>query len=836
MLSEEIVNMFTFFVEKDPSILIDLGYFNKNKVNYLKKLSKKESTDAIKRILGDKVDLPDILRLMDALTKRQLGEEIIVKVNELFLNNEKLQIDGIEDFNDAKQGQRIEGLNIFLQEDERLKIYKELASVSTKSTEDAYFFYKLALENTSNEKEKNEILSSICSLYSNNISSEIFIQNFIELLRSIEKFVSHSENILLNQIKYFSLKLLPILLESGNIKTFKHIEEKTSFLLSNSPIDYAKHIYELSFRINQKNSTIAKNILLDKIKKFKSTFPTEIRLHKFIVLFTHEKFEEHDIYDKQLEKLADEIEEDEDFIDNVLSSDFLDNVNPVDFMFSLFSILSKGDSIQKDKIPKISEFKSLLNENLDKTGLYKYSNFNFLYSQYNKLLYKANISLTHVHIKEFKGFENLTINFSPKINIILGKNGFGKTSILQALALTILPENDRDTIRLQSDGFEGLTKQGAEKIELEVNWENDFLKRKVIIEDKEKSIVEEGEFVEFVPKMVFLAYGTNTFISESKNKFSTRVQEVIAEVPKWYHTQSLFSDFSDEFVDPIDFFNEMERYEFHDVDEKKAEIKIAKDYLIRILNELIPKYKIQKDKTNYFFVDEQGNRLKTQQLSEGYRANVILLTDMLTRLLSLREEMNSSLGEEEKIPIDKAFEQMKGIIAIDEFDRHLHPTWQRDFVNKLAQYFPKIQFVLTTHNPMAILDREECEVHQVIENENGNYEIVQHKGGTKNMDVVVTLLKYFETDSVVSTNLQEKLDRYYLLLETEPENPAVEELLQEIKDAYLGITIPDYKYLTYLKFLRKKGIDLNDRKQLDSLDFDNPEWDELSDEISKILN
>jgi hypothetical protein len=137
---------------------------------------------------------------------------------------------------------------------------------------------------------------------------------------------------------------------------------------------------------------------------------------------------------------------------------------------------------------------------------------------------------------------------------------------------------------------------------------------------------------------------------------------------------------------------------------------------------------------------------------------------------------------------------------------------------------------------MAILDRAEDEVHQIIENAEGNYEVVKHEGGTKNMDVVVALLKYFETDSVVSTNLQEKLDRYYLLLETEPENPEVEELLQEIKNAYLGITIPDYKYLTYLKFLREKGIDLNDRKSLDSIDFDNPEWDGLADEISKILN
>jgi predicted ATP-binding protein involved in virulence len=826
MLSKEDIELLSLVV-KNHSHLLDTKISQK-KISYLKNSGKEgvkklfESDEhgfrLAKRIILEYSSLFISDRLVDVINKR-LSPELRISELDVFFD-----IRYKERFEEIKKLDNVQSDVIFLGLAEFCKKNGLVSRIDD--------FLALAFNRITSKEERNLILGSILRdfpLYDGGLTIyikylSIYLNTFSDE-KSLDIYTSTLFPILVSLAK---------LIESNDEEGFTKLEElvKPHFLrISEALYEFIQLLIHASKAYGNEELLKKAYNYLGVLSKNDNYIHSTFNFKQYIVGFGLSKFpkslfwkdlnEDGNMIDQKL--TMDEISEDYAYSKMYLK-EYIKVIKNLD---NSESIKDFGSPTMRDAI-KLTKSKNWLSTNR------LFAEFTNLY---NKALYKANISLTQVKIKQYKGFENLTINFSPKINIILGKNGFGKTSILQALALNLLPENDRDTIRLQTEGFEGLTKQGAEKVELEVAWENDFLQRKVVIENKEKSIVEEGEFVEFVPKMVFLAYGTNTFISDSKNKFSTRVQEVIAEVPKWYHTQSLFSDYNDEFVDPIDFFNEMERYEFHDVDEKKAEIKLAKDYLIRILNELIPnKYRIQKNKTNYFFVDEQGNQLKTQQLSEGYRANVILLTDMLTRLLSLREEMNSSLGEEEKIPIDKAFEQMKGIIAIDEFDRHLHPTWQRDFVNKLAKYFPKIQFVLTTHNPMAILDRAEDEVHQIIENAEGNYEVVKHEGGTKNMDVVVALLKYFETDSVVSTNLQEKLDRYYLLLETEPENPEVEELLQEIKNAYLGITIPDYKYLTYLKFLREKGIDLNDRKSLDSIDFDNPEWDGLADEISKILN
>jgi len=58
---------------------------------------------------------------------------------------------------------------------------------------------------------------------------------------------------------------------------------------------------------------------------------------------------------------------------------------------------------------------------------------------------------------------------------------------------------------------------------------------------------------------------------------------------------------------------------------------------------------------------------------------------------------------------DKAFESIRegrmalelpGVVLIDEIDAHLHPSWQRRVGDWLCRYFPKIQFIVTTHSPL----------------------------------------------------------------------------------------------------------------------------------------
>lgn len=80
------------------------------------------------------------------------------------------------------------------------------------------------------------------------------------------------------------------------------------------------------------------------------------------------------------------------------------------------------------------------------------------------------------------------------------------------------------------------------------------------------------------------------------------------------------------------------------------------------------------------------------QLSDGYRISFSLVTDIARRAAML----NPHLGE-------SAAAQTEGIILIDEIDLHLHPSWQREVLERLHRTFPAMQFIVTTHAPQIVI-------------------------------------------------------------------------------------------------------------------------------------
>ncbi len=54
-----------------------------------------------------------------------------------------------------------------------------------------------------------------------------------------------------------------------------------------------------------------------------------------------------------------------------------------------------------------------------------------------------------------------------------------------------------------------------------------------------------------------------------------------------------------------------------------------------------------------------------------------------------------------------------GIVLIDELDVHLHPSWQRTAVHRLRTTFPSIQFICTTHSPQIIGETSPGEIRML---------------------------------------------------------------------------------------------------------------------------
>jgi len=93
------------------------------------------------------------------------------------------------------------------------------------------------------------------------------------------------------------------------------------------------------------------------------------------------------------------------------------------------------------------------------------------------------------------------------------------------------------------------------------------------------------------------------------------------------------------------------------------------------------------------FIDSNGYRLPVENLSDGYRS-ILCMTFELIRQLSIVYGADSIFDKGSTHIISP------GVVLIDEIDAHLHPTWQKQIGIWFRKYFPKIQFIVTTHSPL----------------------------------------------------------------------------------------------------------------------------------------
>ena len=62
----------------------------------------------------------------------------------------------------------------------------------------------------------------------------------------------------------------------------------------------------------------------------------------------------------------------------------------------------------------------------------------------------------------------------------------------------------------------------------------------------------------------------------------------------------------------------------------------------------------------------------------------------------------------------------QGVILIDEIELHLHPDWQQNIVLNLKNTFPNIQFIMTTHSPQVLSTVAKKHIRVLGENFEGN--------------------------------------------------------------------------------------------------------------------
>ncbi len=282
------------------------------------------------------------------------------------------------------------------------------------------------------------------------------------------------------------------------------------------------------------------------------------------------------------------------------------------------------------------------------------------------------IALKSFHIKNYRGIIDTQIDNIPDDTqwiFLTGENGFGKTSVLQSLVDDIYDKKNYND----------------EEIENGISQISFFYKGAIYVDMFKKMITP------FTFSTQNITYEIDNFIlgyGSSRLRVSAGTS---SEVIKQYKpTSSLFSN------DTL-LINIEERFKDWSTNYVEGNAKIAK-----VLRELLPRLgniqvsfddKIKTTIVKYFEKDEEGDEysegLTFDQLAAGYRNIIGMIGDMIFRL---------SLGQDVE-----EYKDLEGIVLIDEIELHLHPKYQKLFVEKLTKLFPKIQFIVSTHSPIPLL-------------------------------------------------------------------------------------------------------------------------------------
>jgi predicted ATP-binding protein involved in virulence len=132
---------------------------------------------------------------------------------------------------------------------------------------------------------------------------------------------------------------------------------------------------------------------------------------------------------------------------------------------------------------------------------------------------------------------------------------------------------------------------------------------------------------------------------------------------------------------------------------KKVKAKNALEGVIHFINhskllpnemQLLPDI----DSSGIKVKNANGVEVSLYNMSDGYRSILSMTLDIIRFLIEVYGvEKVFADSWKESIPLP-------GVVLIDEIEAHLHPTWQTRIGNWFTQYFPAIQFIVTTHSPL----------------------------------------------------------------------------------------------------------------------------------------
>jgi hypothetical protein len=393
------------------------------------------------------------------------------------------------------------------------------------------------------------------------------------------------------------------------------------------------------------------------------------------------------------------------------------------------------------------------------------------------------MQLKHLTLTYIRAFNHAEITFQPGMNLIVGINGVGKSTILDTLRILLsqilshLSQSRRTALDFEIADIS--INQAALTAELTFEIaETEFhclvhQPREPYITNPNPTGQIRGQTIATVERHVLTLNSPDIpkFFKKSAQQtlavyFSPR--RALANISTKFKTDGKNAAFADALV-----HRELRLMEFADwwlaqktlASENAPNAQRHLDVLATAISRIIDtctnirahretfSYLDKKGKSTTqtnttLLIDKTGVTLDLRQLSDGERGILTLVLDLARRLSQSNPHLEDPL-------------RAQAVVLIDELDLHLHPQWQRTIVSKLTATFPNCQFIATTHSPLII---GEVEPENIILLETGHPPFRPDQSLGMDTDWI---LKYLMGATTRNPQTEAELKRIANLIETE---------------------------------------------------------------------
>ncbi|KJZ09259.1 hypothetical protein TW85_22245 [Marinomonas sp. S3726] len=419
-------------------------------------------------------------------------------------------------------------------------------------------------------------------------------------------------------------------------------------------------------------------------------------------------------------------------------------------------------------------------------------------------------TICKIKITNIFGNRDIEWNLQDDINLLVGKNGSGKSTVLNLLSACI--SNNKEILDYYNYPYVELTikkefenGQNSEQV-LKANTPS--LNLNPIIIPSLNDLSRFSNKNESLTLDLVIENLTNKF-----SKYQRNVKQIISNRSEELESKrnKILENITDSTPESLLEFKKLS-VEINSIIDNESKVLLK-------FKKVMDKYFLDTEKT--IIIDDDNDalvielsspekkRIKLNQLSSGEKQLLIIFLNVI---------LNSGKSS---------------ILIMDEPETSLHVEWQSSFIDNVKELNPKMQIVSTTHNPLILLNRNQNEIGII------DYKstcIDTSKIGTKYLDISSVLLEHFNLSSLIGKDMRDKIKEYSSLQiinsPNDEEVERIEKIKLELDNSFSSEILYNRNYYKFLKFLRdNKEIDFNRFESIEPEDME-----EFLEEFGEFFN